>query len=71
MWRPPLMRCERRWARKTFRKKMFELSIEAAFQSWLPDWSDAERYRATDIITKLAGMLDASTPERTENCSNH
>jgi hypothetical protein len=42
---------------KAFRKKMFELSISAALEKMIPEWTEAERYRAPDIIVKLSGTL--------------
>jgi hypothetical protein len=45
---------------KAFRKKMFEISVSVAMEKMNRDWTEAERYRATDIIVKLSGMLDVS-----------
>jgi hypothetical protein len=50
---------------KTFRKKMFELSVSAAMQTWNSDWTDAQRYMATDIIVKLSEMLNVPPPAET------
>lgn len=43
---------------KSFRKKMFELSVSAAMQTWNRDWTEAQRYMAADTIVKLSGMLE-------------
>lgn len=43
---------------KAFRKKMFELSVSAAIERMNRDWTEGERYRATDVIVKLSGILD-------------
>lgn len=54
---------------KAFRKKLFEVSLSVAIERMMPDWSEAERYRATDYIVKLAGMLDVP-PEKSADGDN-
>jgi hypothetical protein len=43
---------------KAFRKKMFEIRLSVAIEKMMPEWSEAERYRAIDIVLKLSEMLD-------------
>lgn len=57
MWAAIGKHCEL-MGEKAFRRKMFELSVSVAVEKLNPDWSDAERYRATDLILKLSEMLD-------------
>ena len=47
---------------KSFRRKMFEISVSVAFEKMAPAWTEAERYRATDIIVNLSEMLYVPPP---------
>jgi len=57
---------------KAFRKKMFELSVSVAVERMMPDWSEAERFRATHGLVGLSEMLevppqDETPPRRVSN----
>ena len=43
---------------KAFRQRVFEICITEAVSRIADHKTDAERYRAADVIIKLAGMLD-------------
>ena len=63
MW-DAVAQMRQRMGEKAFRKKLFELSVSVTFEKMLPSWSEAERYRATDLIVKLSEMLDVSPGEQ-------
>jgi hypothetical protein len=46
---------------KAFRRKMFEICVSVAFERMLPEWTEAQRYHAHDMIVKLSEMLDVPT----------
>jgi hypothetical protein len=48
---------------KVFRKKMFEVSVSAAFERMTPNWTTAEKYQATAVVVKLSEMLDIPVAE--------
>jgi hypothetical protein len=57
MW-AAMAEIRKRMGEKAFRRKMFEVSVSVAIEKLNPDWSEAERYRATHVILNLSEMLE-------------
>jgi len=58
MWLAEMPRVRKEMGEKAFRAKLFEVCVAQAVSRIAPQMTEAEQYRATDVIVKMAGMLE-------------